>query len=271
MVTRVTSSADYLTDGILGLIRERNLRAGERLPSVDELASTFGVASPTVREVLRRLEATGALEIRHGSGIYVRRTVQPLVVANPHGEAVDAASLRDLLRARLLVEPALARLAAARVDGEGRVLLEASLASATSALASGPQGRQEGGLGVHRAVARVAGNAILADIIDSLLDVHAREQLRIQELYGSPRRDAEVHADIVAAILSGDGDAAEARMRDHLLDVETTVLARLGSAPEAPATTARGKGSGEAGGIRRGGRDTVGAVRQARDEGLDHG
>lgn len=243
MVTRVTSSADYLTDAILTLIRERNLQPGQRLPSVDELASTFGVASPTVREVLRRLEATGALEIRHGSGIYVRRTVQPLVVANPHGEAVDAVSLRDLLRARLLVEPALARLAASRVDRDVRLSLEASLDSATSALASGPQDLQEGGLGVHRAVARAAGNGILADIIDSLLDVHAREQLQIQELYGSPHRDAEVHADIVAAILSGDGDAAEARMRDHLLDVETTVLARVGGGRgDAPTDAASGPG-----------------------------
>jgi len=229
MATRATSSADYLTDGILALIREGNLQPGERLPSVDDLASIFGVASPTVREVLRRLEATGALEIRHGSGIYVRRTVQPLVVANPHGEAVDAASLRDLLRARLLVEPALARLAAEGLDHDGRLQLEASLAGATSALESDPQGLQEGGLGVHRAIARVAGNAILADIIDSLLDVHAREQLQIQELYGSPRRDVAVHADIVATILSGDGEAAEAQMRDHLLEVEATVLARLGN------------------------------------------
>ncbi len=232
MATRVTSSADYLTDGILTLIRESNLRPGDRLPSVDELASTFGVASPTVREVLRRLEATGALEIRHGSGIYVRRTVQALVVANPHGEAVDAVSLRDLLRARLLVEPALARLAARRLDRDTRVSLEASLASATTALAAGPQDLQEGGLGVHRAIARAAGNSILADIIDSLLDVHAREQLQIQELYGSPGRDVAVHADIVAAILSGDEDAAEAQMRHHLLDVETTVLSRVGREPE---------------------------------------
>ena len=244
MATRVRSSADYLTDGILSLIREGNLQPGDRLPSVDELAATFGVASPTVREVLRRLEATGALDIRHGSGIYVRRTVQPRVVANPHGEVVNSASLRDLLRARLLVEPALARLAAQRLDPATRELLEASLATATSALATGPQGLQEAGLGVHRAIARAAGNAILADIIDSLLDVHAREQLQIQELYGSPRRDVAVHADIVAAILAGDEEAAEAQMRDHLLDVEVTVLGRVEAAIQASASAG---GTGTAG------------------------
>jgi GntR family transcriptional repressor for pyruvate dehydrogenase complex len=227
MATGVRSSADYLTDAILALIRERGRKPGDRLPSVDELAASYGVASPTVREVLRRLEATGAVEIRHGSGTYLRRTVQPLIVANPHAEAVDETTVRNLLQARLLIEPELAVLAARSLTQEGRDLLDASLARASTGLASGPQGVQVGGLGVHRVIARLSGNQILADVIDSLLDVYAGEQLQIQRLYGSPDRDVAVHAQLIVAIEAGDADAAAARMRDHLLDVQATVLRRL--------------------------------------------
>ena len=235
MAAGATSTADYLTAGILALIRDGNRQPGDRLPSVDELATSFSVAAPTVREVLRRLEATGALEIRHGSGIYVCRTVQAMVVANPHGEVVDARSLRNLLEARLLIEPVLARMAAERVDPETRALLESSLAHAAAVPASDPQATHESGLGVHRVIARASGNAILADIIDSLLDVHAREQLQLHELYGSPRRDVVIHAEIVLAITSGDAARAESLMEDHLGVVQATVLERL-----AVAATGRG-------------------------------
>lgn len=227
MAAGAMSTADYLTDGILALIRDGNRQPGDRLPSVDELAASFGVAAPTVREVLRRLEATGALEIRHGSGIYVCRTVQAMVVVNPHGEAVDAQSLRNLLQARLLIEPVLARMAAERLDPETTALLESSLARAAAVPASDPQATHEGGLGVHRVIARASGNAILADIINSLLDVHAREQLQLHELYGSPQRDVVIHAEIVLSITSGDAARAEALMEDHLGVVQATVLERL--------------------------------------------
>ena len=229
MATRTKSSADYLTQEILALIKERDLGPGDRLPSVDDLAASYRVASPTVREVLRRLEATGALEIRHGSGTYVRRTLQALVVANPHGEAVDETTVRDLLQARLLIEPQLARMAAASLTDAGIEMLGRSLATASAALTAGAQARQTGGLGVHRTIALLSGNQILADILNSVLDVYDREQLHIQRLYGSPRRDVQVHAQLIATIESGNQDIAEARMREHLTEVQITVLERLAS------------------------------------------
>jgi GntR family transcriptional regulator len=44
---------------------------GERLPSIETLAQTFGVAVVTVRQALARLEQNGLIERRHGSGTYV--------------------------------------------------------------------------------------------------------------------------------------------------------------------------------------------------------
>ena len=232
MATRRTSSADYLTDEILGLIRDDDLQPGERLPSVDALAESYGVASPTVREVLRRLEATGVLEIRHGSGTYVLRSVEPMVVANPHAAAVNAASLANLLQARLLIEPSLARMAADGLDAASQSQLASALAQATSAPHSDPQAFQEGGLGVHRAIARASGNAVLADILESLLEVHSREQLQIQDLYGRLRHDLTVHAEIVSAVTSRAADRAESLMQEHLEEVLSTVLERLAAEDE---------------------------------------
>lgn len=50
---------------------ERRYRAGDRLPSEPELAATYGVSRPTIREVLSGLERDGAVRRVHGVGTFV--------------------------------------------------------------------------------------------------------------------------------------------------------------------------------------------------------
>jgi len=52
----------------------RNLRPGEKLEPMNVLAARFSVSVNTLRIAMAQLESEGWLEIRHGSGCYVRRT-----------------------------------------------------------------------------------------------------------------------------------------------------------------------------------------------------
>lgn len=63
--------SDELVDRILSSIAAGELRPGDQLPPILEMARTFRVATSTVREALIRLEAKGAVEIRHGAGVFV--------------------------------------------------------------------------------------------------------------------------------------------------------------------------------------------------------
>ena len=54
-----------------------DLRPGDRLPSTRELARRFAINPNTVSAGYRQLEREGWTERRHGSGIYVRTTVDP--------------------------------------------------------------------------------------------------------------------------------------------------------------------------------------------------
>ena len=56
------SLSSALTERMLDLIRAEGLRPGDRLPSTRELSRRFAVTTPTLREALRGLEATGAIE-----------------------------------------------------------------------------------------------------------------------------------------------------------------------------------------------------------------
>jgi len=62
---------------ILGALRER-YRPGDRLPSEPDLATTYGVSRPTIREVLRSLESDGLVRRVHGVGTFVTQT-RPVV------------------------------------------------------------------------------------------------------------------------------------------------------------------------------------------------
>src|ERR687895_1657599 len=52
-------------------VREGRMRAGDRLPSVRELAEAAGVNVNTVRAVYARLESEGIVRSEHGRGTFV--------------------------------------------------------------------------------------------------------------------------------------------------------------------------------------------------------
>lgn len=56
---------------IMELILERDLEAGDPMPTENELCEVLGVGRNTLRESLKVLQALGVIEIRHGFGMFV--------------------------------------------------------------------------------------------------------------------------------------------------------------------------------------------------------
>jgi GntR family transcriptional regulator, transcriptional repressor for pyruvate dehydrogenase complex len=105
-----------IVDQVRADVFGRRRRPGDRLPPEPALAEQFGVSRMGVREALRVLELQGLVEVRHGYG-------GGAFIAEPTGTALLGAledSLRqgqvgadELYQARVLVEPAITRLAVA--------------------------------------------------------------------------------------------------------------------------------------------------------------
>lgn len=222
-----SSLSDILTGRVLALIRDRRLAPGDRLPSARALAEQFAVATPTVREALRRLQATGAVELRHGSGVYVSAQLDRLLLPNPNGAVVFGDRLRQLLDARLVIEPELARRAASRRDPDAVVDLRCRLEDARRHLRDDDASLHATTMGFHAAVAAASGNAVLHEVVDSLLAVHGSEQREILALFDDRVRDHEEHRAILTAIEEADADRAEELMRGHLTDVREVVADRM--------------------------------------------
>ncbi|NUR90023.1 MAG: FadR family transcriptional regulator [Nonomuraea sp.] len=225
-VTRPTLS-DALTERMLELIREGGLRPGDRLPSTRELSQRFAVTTPTLREALRRLEATGAIEMRHGSGIYVGADIERIVLPNPNMREMHGAQLLELLGARIVIEPPLAALAAEHAAAEDLGTLRRVLEEAGRHLRGQDAELHEANMTFHRATARLAGNSVLNEVVDSLLTVHGPEQRQILQIFDDRRRDYDEHLAILRAIEERDPRQAEELMRAHLVDVKTVIENRL--------------------------------------------
>jgi DNA-binding transcriptional regulator YhcF (GntR family) len=91
------------------------LKPGERLPSVRALAHRYGIHRNTVSAAYQKLEQAKWLEMRHGSGVYVRE-------AGP-GSASDAGTARELSVDRMIA----ALLAGARACGMNAMDLQQRL------------------------------------------------------------------------------------------------------------------------------------------------
>lgn len=212
------SLSDRLTEAILGIIRDADLGPGDAIPSARELAKRFELTTPTIREALRKLEATGAVEFRHGSGTYVGPTINNVVLANPHRPPITKESVLQLIGARLLIEPAVAAQAATASQP-----LEKLEAAVTNALT--PPGGPAFTLNFHVELAAASGNPLVEELLASLLKVRVREQQQIRELYDNRTRDHEEHRAIADAVKAGDAAAAERLTREHLEHIRRAIEA----------------------------------------------
>lgn len=218
------SLSDGLAQRIRRSIQTGEYRKGDRLPAIMEMARRFGVGHPTVREALKKLETIGVVEIRHGSGVYVTRSDDVLVLAShDYVGTVDRKLLLDLVEARIPIEvKAVAGAAVNATDenfGTMRDLLErasrhfddADVLTATN-------------MGFHHEITQASGNIVLSQLLDVLRNLFQKEQRVILNIYGSPQKDHEEHIAILEALESRDAELAVQRMQTHLEGVREVVL-----------------------------------------------
>src|SRR5689334_10200408 len=95
-----------VADGIKTLIASGDLREGESLPSVRQLAGDLGVNLNTIAAAYRELQAEGLIAVKHGSGAMVNRRSGPRPsgdeLRRPLRTALTGLVLAGLERAQIL-------------------------------------------------------------------------------------------------------------------------------------------------------------------------
>jgi GntR family transcriptional repressor for pyruvate dehydrogenase complex len=159
-----------IADQLRGLIERGELAPGARLPPERELALQLGVSRPSVREALIALEVEGLVEVRMGSGIYVRATDAPAPRDTELMQALrDAEGPLETIRARQLIEPALAAHAALHMKKSQVAGLRDAVAQMERDVAAGRMPTAGDRL-FHLRIAEASENAVLLRIIGLLFD-----------------------------------------------------------------------------------------------------
>lgn len=208
---------ESLSQEILATIRDGGLGPGQALPPARELATRFGVTVPSVREALRRLEATDLVELRHGSGTYVGESINRRVLDNPYFAPGGPEEIRELFDARLAIEPGIAALAAQQRSGEALDRLSAASDHALKLDAGVQVGH------FHLELARASDNQVLHELLQALLNLYQRAQQTSRIRYDRVK-DHREHVEIVDAVRRGDPVEAAHRTTRHLQNLKETAL-----------------------------------------------
>jgi DNA-binding FadR family transcriptional regulator len=212
------------------LIDEGVLGPGDQLPSERELSEELQVSRGTVREAVQFLQTLGLLEIRHGSGTFVRLATDPRALRDEWREWTirHAERIHDLLEIRKGLEPFAAELAAKRAGGEDVAAMEEALEQMQPAVDSPDvTALVQADLAFHHALCAAAGNAALTEFADTLGEQLVRERGTIWNLPGRPARSLVEHRAICDAVRDGDPKRARKAALEHLESVEADLGASV--------------------------------------------
>ncbi|MDQ4421571.1 FCD domain-containing protein [Sphingobium sp. DEHP117] len=208
--------AEDVARDILSQICEQGLEVGTQLPSEAAMLAEYGVGRGSLREALRLLESHGIIRIKagpRGGPVIVGATTQDFGRMATLFFQAGGMTFREVIEARLLLEPMMARLAANRRDPK---LIDELMQVQT--LTDSDASYLKSSSNFHYQVGSMSGNRILNLISHALEDIfHARV---VGLLFPPERRDEVVkaHDAIAEAIAAGDGDLAEKLMHGHMVE-----------------------------------------------------
>lgn len=229
MSSEVASRGGYRGRGLHGALVERlgqrivagEPAPGEALPQEPVLAEEYDVSRTVVREALRVLAAKGLVDARPMRGTRIRpqgewRLLDPDMLRWALDSDGHPALLGHLAEIRETVEPAAARLAAERASASQ--LDELTQAFEVLVESSGElESYVEADLILHDIIFRLSGNPLLHELMTPIAAA-LRLGRRIQASGAGQAAHALAdsigpHRAVVAAIVDGEAQAAEAAMR----------------------------------------------------------
>ncbi len=212
------SLSEQIAGEIQNMIYTKKYAPGDRLPPEDVLAKSFGVSRITIREAVLRLRILGVVEVRQGSGTYIReitpyayvKTLLPMLSVNNN-------NLKDIFEVRQIIECKAAELAASRATDADLKRLREQLAKMQAYARQGSlkQYNQIDHL-FHYEIACCSKNQLLITIEELISDlVENSISVGITPL-NALNNSILFHSKIYEAIAKSDSTAASMLMEAHL-------------------------------------------------------
>ncbi|WP_257098949.1 FadR/GntR family transcriptional regulator [Pseudovibrio flavus] len=210
------SLSEQTADQLRAEIQRQKLTVGSELPGEIKIAESLGVSRSVVREALRVLAAEGMIELRNGKKPIVSHMNSEVIGRFlSHGLASAQITTQEVSEYRILVESALARLAALRRNDSQIVEMK----QCVEEMAENQRDLEkfaDADLKLHLIIAQAANNTIfnvLQESASNLIHDGITHGNNANADFIKPSEVVEMHRAIVAAIEAGDPTEAEAAMK----------------------------------------------------------
>jgi len=206
--------SEDVVNQITDLILSKHLQPGDRLPPEHRLVEELGVSRSVVREGIKALEERGLVEVKQGSGTFVR---------SPSSEMLsDSISLflrtrvarhLQLMEVREILDVEIAGRLAERATKEDLESLSKSIARMWEVLDS-PEEFVEEDVAFHMAFYGAVKNEVLLTIMQPIMELLSEAMSMTFEAPGSAESSLRRHERLLEHIRTGDADGARRAMRE---------------------------------------------------------
>ncbi len=214
--------AQQIKDTILNGV----VKPGDRLPPVRRLVEHFEASHISVREALKGLEASGFITMKPGSGVFISE-----LNSQPMGELLSSilrihkTSMKEVTEARVILEPAIARLACARIASEDLLRLERNFQESFE-MAKSRLSTHAKFIEFHSLVAESTHNLVLSLTMKTLLDAMREMALEVADDSAIQTEDAfrvvRYHKRILGALKERNAQKASELMLKDILHTQSS-------------------------------------------------
>lgn len=203
---------------LMHFISDRQLVAGDRLPSQSILAQALGISLVALREAMRAMEALGIIEARAGSGWYVRDfTFDAVTKGLAYTFELNRHNFADLLEIRIRLECSYLPEAMGKLTAEDLEAMEQAVCEMERLAASGQEFDAPDRAFHMRLFSGKVRNQLFTEVLELFWALYPRipvpsERVQLEVLVA----DAHRHRLILEAVQKGGVELAVQRLLDSL-------------------------------------------------------
>lgn len=210
-------------DRVKDYITSKHLKPGDPLPSEGQLATDLGISRGPMREALRSLESLGIVEVRHGTGVFVRGfNFDSMLDLLSFGLSFDPTKISEILQIRKWLETAAIGDVCEHITADDIRNIEHVLEQWDKRIAADESTAEED-RAFHRSLYQVIGNESLTALIDIFWVVYHSTPVTKVTKDASPTTTIQDHRNILDAIKKRNASLARQQIQDHFRGIEERI------------------------------------------------
>jgi GntR family transcriptional repressor for pyruvate dehydrogenase complex len=216
----VRKSFEVVADDLANRIMQQILKPGDRLPTIDQLAISYGVGKSTIREALSQLKVRGLILAKQGEGTFVQHKLESVFSVTPFQLMEDPNELFQLLQVRRILEGGCAEIAALTRDEDDLIQLN-QIVEHMKMATNDEELSSMYDIQFHNTVAKASKNIFLINLMNIIAETMSMtiRDLRTLWLYHGENSTSNLyneHVEILLAIEKANAHEARLSVETHL-------------------------------------------------------